>query len=283
MKKLDRSDFRAVRQILTGDDFAVSEGPDYDELMTAMVDRDVWFGIQELPDTVAVATSGQHGPELKLQHGLQGEWIHWIAYDADDNLISDVVREVAFDAETEWAAATFAALHGYYRQAIGTLRNALEGCVTAARYQHDPKNPLYEKWLAGQVRTNFSDLCEHVARGVANEINRDLLALGHRTLIDRSKNSDSWLYGLYEELCNPAHSRPGFTHASYWSGSNGPIYERESFLRFHHLYLEAMTGSWILCKLARPSIPIPEPIIAKSKSGDLGREAQVIWDLPHWP
>ena len=30
------------------------------------------------------------------------------------------------------------------------------------------------------------------------------------------------------------------------------------------------------CKLARHSILIPEPIIAKAKSGELGKEAQVI-------
>jgi hypothetical protein len=46
--------------------------------------------------------------------------------------MSDVVMEVAFEAETEWKAATIAALHGYYRQAIGTLRYALEACVVAA-------------------------------------------------------------------------------------------------------------------------------------------------------
>jgi hypothetical protein len=281
MKKLDPSDFRAVRQILTGDDFAVSEGPDYDQLKRAMVARQVWFSIQELPDTVAVATSGQHGPELELEDELHGEWIRQIGFDADNNLLSDVVMEVAFDAETEWQAATFAALHGYYRQAIGTLRNALEGCVIAARYQHDRKNPFYEKWLAGLTRTNFSELCRQVAEGVANNVNRELRARGHRALIDRPRRSDSWLYGLYEELCNPAHSRPSFTHASYWSGSNGPIYERTSFLRFHHLFLEAMTGSWILCKLARPSILIPAPIIAETKSGGLGREAQIIWDVAH--
>lgn len=58
MRKLSLSDFRAVRQILTGADFAVSEGPDYDELRSAMVDPDVWRSIQELPDTVSIATSG---------------------------------------------------------------------------------------------------------------------------------------------------------------------------------------------------------------------------------
>jgi hypothetical protein len=75
MKKLPLDDFRAVRQILTSDDFAVGDGPDYDELRSAMVDPDVWYGIQELPDTVSIATSGLHGPELNLEDSLHGEWI----------------------------------------------------------------------------------------------------------------------------------------------------------------------------------------------------------------
>ncbi len=93
MRKLSLSDFRAVRQVLTGDDFAVSEGPDCDELRSAMVDPAVWHSIQELPDTVSIATSGLHGPELALENELHGEWITRIGYDEHDNLMSDVVKE----------------------------------------------------------------------------------------------------------------------------------------------------------------------------------------------
>src|SRR5260370_42233310 len=140
MRKLSLSDFRAVRQVLTGDDFAVSEGPDCDELRRAMVDPAVWHSIQELPDTVSIATSGLHGPELALENELHGEWITRSGYDEHDNLMSDVVKDVAFDIETEWNAATLPAVHGYYRQATGSLRNAVEACEEAKRYHAEEQN-----------------------------------------------------------------------------------------------------------------------------------------------
>ncbi len=279
MRKLSLSDFRAVRQILTGDDFAVSEGPDCDELRSAMVDPAVWHSIQELPDTVSIATSGLHGPELALENELHGEWITRIGYDEHDNLMSDVVKDVAFDIETEWSAATFSAVHGYYRQAIGTLRNALEACVVAARYQSDSENPFYQDWLKGLKTIKFSDACAQVADGAAKIVNSHLRGKGLRAFIDRPKRGSSWVYDLYERLCNPAHSRPGYTHAAYWSGSNGPIFEKASFLQFHDHFLETMAATWALCKLVRPSLSIPTALLTDAKTGRWGMEAKIVFNL----
>ncbi|MFZ0890541.1 MAG: hypothetical protein WA005_19035 [Candidatus Binataceae bacterium] len=279
-KTVNAKDFRAVRQILTADDFAdvPADPTDPDELRDRLVDQGVWHSLQDLPDTVSIFTSGLHGPELALQDEFHNEWIKTTAYDENDNLLSDVVREVAFDAETEWQAAIFSALHGYYRQAIGTLRNGLEGCVVAARYQADSSDPFYLEWSKGNRRTVFANLCEQIANRAGKAMNSALQAKGLRAFIDQSK-TPSWVYALYEQLCNPAHSRPGYTHADYWSGSNGPIYERESFLRFHVLFLETLSAGWLLCKMVRPTLRIPPKMTAMINARKFGDEAKEICDI----
>jgi hypothetical protein len=58
---------------------------------------------------------------LSVLYGLWGAWIEATG----DPDAPDLLFDAMLDASDEYQAATFNALHGFYRQAIGCLRNAL--------------------------------------------------------------------------------------------------------------------------------------------------------------
>ncbi len=81
-KKLPLTDFRAVRWVLEPDDFALSEGDDAPP--TDPVDPEVWHGITDLPDDVAIRTSDHHGRYLALLGSLEQDWITAVGTDRDE-------------------------------------------------------------------------------------------------------------------------------------------------------------------------------------------------------
>jgi hypothetical protein len=60
------------------------------------------------------------------------------------------MEEPALLAGEEFDALVFNAMHGYYRQAIGYLRNALEILTVAAGLALTNNQALYVAWRAGQ-------------------------------------------------------------------------------------------------------------------------------------
>src|SRR5690242_229347 len=108
-KPLSLDDFRAVRIVLEDEDFALVEGEEGPP--TDLIDREVWNGIVTLPDDVAIRTSNHYGQPLRV---LDQHWTVWVfAVDS----VQEPIGEAMLDAADEFRAATFNALHGYYRQA----------------------------------------------------------------------------------------------------------------------------------------------------------------------
>lgn len=144
----------------------------------------------------------------------------------------------AWDAADDFNTVIFEAAHGYYRQGMANLRSALEGLAIAAGFAARQDATGLGKWLRGETEPNFGNA-------------RDMLApiLG--------EDVTGVLRKLYRELSGYIHSRPGATNAALWGGSNGPIWERESFHRVYSYFRDVMAMSYFLLKVgwARFSIP----------------------------
>jgi hypothetical protein len=251
-KPLPLDDFRAVRIILEPDDFAFSSGEEPPP--SDLVDEETWHGITELPDDVSIRTSNRHGGLLKSLYDL---WAAWIEAVGDEQ---DPLYDTILDAADEFQAVTFNALHGYYRQAIGCLRNALEQVTIGTYFQVCHREADFAQWRAGQTKILFGQACGSLHRAApVQPCNAHIrTTLGDSIFNQKTKTSSGgWARRLYSELSDYSHTRPGFTNVDMWA-SNGPIYVRETFVSTVEMYLQTSALCFILVKLGRPGFILPQ-------------------------
>lgn len=72
-----------------------------------------------LPDDVSVRTSDEYGRLLKRMDRCWDAWIEALT------MRQDPAESAILDAADKFHAATYNALHGFYRHAFGCLQNAL--------------------------------------------------------------------------------------------------------------------------------------------------------------
>jgi len=254
-KPLPLDDFRAVRIVLEPDDYAL--GPRKPDLPTDLIDEETWRHIMILPDEVSVRTSDHHGKLLRELNELDSRWVEYAVGDDED-----LLHEVLIYMMDEFDAILYNALHGYYRQAIGCLRNVLELVTYGTLWQITNNVTEFKQWNEVQKEMRFGESCDKLSR-----IDRvqGLEAHLHVTLNDslfdqKNKTSDGgWARRLYSELCQYSHSRPNYTNAGLWN-SNGPLYVARSFKITYSLYYDITALSYLLIKLARPDFTLPEEI-----------------------
>ncbi len=183
-KLLETDDFRAVRIVLEPDDFAVSSGkPD---VPTDLIDEEIWHGIVDLPDDVSIRTSNHQGALLKELYVFQSTWTHYAIGDEQD-----ILFEVLLYTIDELDAALFNTLHGFYRQAIGCLRNLIELVMFGVHCQLAQDTVHYEQWQAGQHENSFGESCTRLLQLAPIEaLNRFLRSAVNDTIIDRRKHRD---------------------------------------------------------------------------------------------
>lgn len=265
-KALPLNDFRARRFILEEDDYgliAEAEPEPYD-----VVDRETWRSIQALPEEVSVFTSDLHGSLLKRQHQTWAGWIDRVCrwMDKSRRRPAMPLGHAMLDTADEFQAATFALLHGYYRQAIGGLRTALELMAVGARYQSDPKNAKYLRWKDGIGDLGFGKMRDELSclRRLVG-LNEHLQSRGMRRFAHKSdphsrsrSPSNSWMGHLYDFLCRYAHGRPDFNHVALWGGSNGPVYDETGIKTADDLYRRTAFTCWALASLAAPDLYVSE-------------------------
>jgi hypothetical protein len=79
---------------------------------------------------------------------------------------------------------------------------------------------------------------------------------GHQGLWDqpnsRSGTPGGFARRLYKDLCNYAHSRPGFTDGDIRK-SNGPIYVEDAFMDWYHALLGVISLCSLCVGVARPA------------------------------
>jgi hypothetical protein len=125
---LPDSDFRCCREVLEPHDFAF--GPSWEPKPTNLISVDDWKELTLLPEDFAVRTSNHNGDRL---HQLVGLWAEWLEVVGDQP--DEFVYVPMLDAADDFQAATFDALHGYYRQAIAGLRSACDSVAISATCQ----------------------------------------------------------------------------------------------------------------------------------------------------
>ncbi len=168
-------------------------------------------------------------------------------------------------AGEELNALVFNALHGYYRQAIGCLRNALETLIAAAALAVTGKQELFNRWRNGERQIGF---------GQARAWLRDSTA-GRQVESDAAPHSvfgddrSSWTRSRYARLCAYAHSQAGYNNADFWE-SNGPIFVPNALMLVEREFRESLALSYLLLRLGwqeyRP-VPGPQGIMAGPKTG----------------
>ena len=159
-------------------------------------------------------------------------------------------------AGEEFDALVFNALHGWYRQALGCLRNALEIMIVATACSATANAQLYSDWRTGTREVHFHE---------AREMLRDS-ALGTQVDGDAAPelvfgdSRTAWARDRYTRLCAYAHSHAGYNNAGFWEGSNGPIFVPSALRVVEDEFRETLALCYLLLRLGWPNFqPGPGP------------------------
>jgi hypothetical protein len=246
-KSMPVHDFRAVRIVLEPDDFALgSEDPDAPP--SDLVSPETWRALTVLPDDVAIRTSDHNGEALTEAYSL---CCRWLAATGDH---VDALFDPMLDARSDLENSIFNALHGYYRAAFSALRSALELMAIGACGSFANNRQIYAEWRSGAAKFSFDAASSRLAaEPMLDRFNGELRRSG-QSLFDPKDRTRGFAGGharqLYGELCDYAHSRPGFADGDLWC-SNGPIYVAEVFRNWQRAWLHTLSLCAVLVTLAR--------------------------------
>jgi hypothetical protein len=160
--------------------------------------------------------------------------------------------DASLDASDEFWAAPFIAIHGWYRQATASLRNALEGMACAAAFAARNDKAKLEAWRAGSHEPKFGnaiDMLQQVPSLAASEGR-----LGPPGLIGPRPGI---LRETYAGLCRYAHSQPGHTNVDIWQ-SNGPVFVGGGFTQCWIDLCDTVALSYVLLKIGWPALALPD-------------------------
>jgi hypothetical protein len=255
-KLMPLTDFRARRRVLTADDFALGgdDVPPQD-----LIDRKTWEGLTTLPTDVSIRTSDHNGTRLRILYSLGSHWLEAMGPPGEEGFPpGDMIFVPMLDASDELTAATFNALHGFYRPSIGCARNALELATVGCACQTLKLDSRYKAWRDGTSEFGFGSACNLLIGAPRLKDLRTALAatLGDSLFDHRTQQSDGgWIRRLYAKLSDYAHSPPDYTSGDLWS-SNGPVYVTEAFHLFFYMHIETFAACLILTKIAKPDLRI---------------------------
>jgi hypothetical protein len=251
VRRLDDGDFRAYRKILEPDDFALSDG-EPDPPPTDLISEDVWDGIMTLPDDVAIRTTSFQGDRVSLLHEL---WAGWI----DVLPVGGVLSEASLDVSDDFAASTFNLVHGYYKQAIATLRSALETMVFASSCELTGSMNVWLDWKQGsELKLNDANKNLSALPSIAKYDAKVRSSIGIGMFINpTNQNEMNWIRNLYKRLCGFSHASGDKTNFDLWK-SNGPVYSASGMKLSYCFYLETYVVVLILARLTRSNVAMPK-------------------------
>lgn len=255
VRKLDPDDFRAHRKVLEPDDFALgSDEPDPPP--TDLIDEETWGGIMDLPDDVAIRTTSHQGQRVALLHELWSDWVEVMPPNG-------ILLEATFDVADDFSASLFNLTHGFYKQAIASLRNALEVMVVACDCELGNASGRWRKWQEGK-EVSFKESREKLSKRttIVPRETSVIARIGSGLITDspessQSKACKSWAQSLYGRLSNFSHSGGNSSNSFLWD-SNGPVYSAEGMRASYRCYLETYAILVLLLSVARPSFTIPK-------------------------
>lgn len=251
-------DFRAHRRKLPPGSFAIE--PESEPSASDLIDRSTWQSVTGLPDDVSLRTSDHHGTVIRRAHDCWGEWISLVLdiQSLCDDPMSDPLAVAAMNVTDELQVSEYLALTGFYRQAIGTLRAALEGMLAALDFSVASDVGAIDEWLAG------TDEGRVWVRKVRLKLSTREPFSGFEQQVEWPMFADGgWFAWLYETLSAFVHGRPAHTDKSghrmettnggLWQ-SNGPIYHDGAFEFWARLYFNSLLLSALMAGLANPRL-----------------------------
>jgi hypothetical protein len=152
-RQLDPSDFRAIRQVLDTDEFALGSDSS-DPAPPDLISQSAWAGIMTLPVDVAIRTTNDFGSKIAELHMLESAWTE--AFPEPSIVLSGMPDR--FDS---FQAATFILLHGFHKEAVSALRNCLETMTLATACTLANDSATWLGWLGGD-EIRFKLLCDRL-------------------------------------------------------------------------------------------------------------------------
>ena len=255
-------DFRSLRRLLPDEAFALVDKGEDPPL--AVIPEIPWRGLMALPDDVVLRTTGHQGPLAEHCWDVFGECVKVILARTEESFIF----EATMDMTDAFQAASFSALHGYYRQAMGSLRGALEVVVAAARFSLDDDRTGLNAFRYGPDPAPFFRFTRDLDRVASHARSQEFAkAMGSRPLlVGRGRTRAGWAWDLYQLLSRYLHTVPGATDGEIWS-SNGPIWKPGAFILYIRQLREAFAVSLLVCNLADPDLRLPDTTIELLSAG----------------
>ena len=154
------------------------------------------------------------------------------------------MNEPSLVAGEEFDALVFNAVHGWYRQAIGCLRNALEVLTISAALAARNDMTSYEKWRSGTKAYVFGNARELIRDSDAGaEVERRALPL--QVFGDAES---AWMKCRYARLCAYSHGGAGRDNGSIWR-SNGPVFVTNALELVEREFRETLALSYLLLRI----------------------------------
>jgi hypothetical protein len=153
-----------------------------------------------------------------------GDWVMATPYEPAER---DFMFSAELDANDDFRAAVFTAAHGYYRQAMGTLRGGLEMLAIAAGFAVRGDWGQYERWQGGEFDPKFGNAIDFLSADA--KLQAIDLEIGSGGIFGR--RPVGVLKRLYDELCAFVHPQANSTNGAIWN-SNGQIWVPDALSRF---------------------------------------------------
>lgn len=222
---LPEDDFRRCRSYLAPHVFASWRIDDPDELdeyalPTDLISEEDWGGVMTLPTDVVLKTTSYQGSWASRVHHLATDWLFTSPMDP---VSAPFMHGPAHTAYEEFDAMVFNALHGYFRQALGCLRNAVETMTTAAAMAVTNNTTKFDAWQNGADEIPMRD-ARPLLRDSADGRQIDAAAAPSSIF---GNDSTHWIKRRYAELCAYTHGAAGKNNVDFWQ-SNGPIFVPEA-------------------------------------------------------
>lgn len=255
VRPMSQDDFRATRHVLEKDDFALSSD-EPDPPPADLIDPGIWHHITDLPDDVLIRTTDRFGRLIRYMNEVCSAWIFAIRTDS-----RDPINSVMLDCVDDFDAAVYNSIHGFYRQAIGSMRSVVELICIGAFCQLHGRGPEFLDWRKGKTEIKFGAACDLLPKAPPINTIESRLNSKIGDSLFRPMNGaypGGWVRRLYSELSNYLHSRPRHTNGALWQ-SNGPIFVPKAFGLAAELLFETSALCFVIVKTCWPDIALPEP------------------------
>lgn len=247
---LPGTDFRRERTLLSPSVFFWEDGePDMWAPPDDLIDRGAWDHVMGLATHVALESSGHAGSTISRLNQLSSDWTaSWPAPGSAPFMDYPVLI-----AGEEFDALVFNALHGYYRQAIGCLRVALENLAMAAAFAVAGDSKSFQSWQQGNLEVKYGR-----ARILLRDSTEGRQIDGFASQTSVFGDADgSWMNARYKRLCDYAHSRAGHDNGGFWE-SNGPLFVPRAVATVEREFRETLALCYLLERLGWPGY-VPGP------------------------